>query len=218
MASRSSSLVSIILCTYNRAGLLPLAIRSVQQQSYADWELVIIDDGSSDGTERIVRKFTKADERIRYHYQPNAGLARARNEGMRRSRGAFLCFVDSDDELRKDHVASRLTYLARHPRTDFLHGGMKLIGPRSKHFVVDMTDTSRKIHLSRCHIGGTFFFRRKVLRYVRTFRTIPFGEDFDFFTRVKKRCTTAKVPYPTYLYHLETADRLCDIYTERLLK
>lgn len=218
MASRSPSLVSIILCTYNRAGLLPNAIRSVQQQNHTEWELIIIDDGSSDTTERVVQRFMKEDNRIRYHYQPNAGLARARNEGMRRSSGAFLCFVDSDDELRKDHIDRRLSYLAHHPRIDLLHGGMKLIGPRSKHYVVDMTDTTRKIHLSRCHIGGTFFFRRSVLRFVRTFRPIPFGEDFDFFTRVQRRCTTAKVSFPTYLYHLEAADRLCDIYTERLLK
>ncbi|NUN70396.1 MAG: glycosyltransferase family 2 protein [Bacteroidetes bacterium] len=218
MNRRQTPLVSIILCTYNRAALLPAAVRSVQRQTVTDWELIIIDDGSTDGTERIVRRFISEDARIRYHYQPNAGLARARNEGMRRSVGAFLCFVDSDDELRRDHLSLRLEYLTLHPRTEFIHGGMKLIGPRSKHYVVDMTDTSRKIHLRRCHIGGTFFFRRSVRRHVRTFRPIPFGEDFDFYTRVARRCRTAKVAFPTYLYHLDSADRLCDIHTARLLK
>jgi glycosyltransferase involved in cell wall biosynthesis len=211
-------MVSIILCTYNRAALLPDAIRSVLRQTVQEWELIIVDDGSTDGTRDLVRKFQRKDNRILYQFQTNKGLAKARNAGIRNSSGNFLCFVDSDDELKPEHLALRLRYLSRRPEVDFLHGGVILIGPKEKHFVVDMTDQRKKIHLSKCHIGGTFFFRRSVLRHVRTFRNIPFGEDFDFFTRAAKRCSIRKVTYPTYVYHLESEDRLCDIYTERLMK
>ena len=111
-----------------------------------------------------------------------------------------------------------MKYLDRNRNVDFLHGGMKLIGPKKKHYVVDLNDPGKKIHLSKCHIGGTFFFRRKILRRVKRFRAIPFGEDFDFFKRVEKYFTVRKVRFPTYLYHLETENRLCDVFTEELIK
>ncbi len=211
-------MVSIILCTYNRAPLLPRAINSVLKQTYTDWELVIIDDGSTDGTRSLVENYRQQEKRISYFFQQNAGLAKARNAGIRRAAGEFLCFVDSDDELIAAHLEKRMKYLERHPEVDFLHGGMKLIGPKKKQYVVDLNNPKRKIHLSRCHVGGTFYFRRRVLRHVKTFRAIPFGEDFDFYKRAEKYFTIRKVGYPTYLYHLETENRLCDVFTEELME
>ena len=211
-------LVSIILCTYNRAPLLPRAINSVLKQTYGNWELLIIDDGSKDITRSLVTRFMQKDERISYFFQPNAGLAEARNTGMRLAIGDFLCFLDSDDELAPEHLERRVSYLKRDWNVDFLHGGMKLIGPKKKHYVVDLRNPQRKIHLSKCHVGGTFFFRRNVLQHVKRFRAIPFGEDFDFYKRVEKYFTIKKVRFPTYLYHLETENRLCDVFTEELMK
>lgn len=211
-------MVSIILCTYNRASLLTNAIRSVQEQTYRDWELIIIDDGSTDKTKPLVRKFQSKDKRIIYHFQTNKGLAKARNEGIKQSTGDYLCFVDSDDELAPMHLETRLFCLSKNPSVDFLYGGMKLIGSKQQQYVVDMTDPSKKIHLSKCHVGGTFFFRRKVLRYVRTFQAMPFGEDFDFFRRAARRCSIKKVRYPTYIYHVDGEDRLCAQFTKKLLK
>lgn len=208
--------VSIILCSYNRVSLLPRAIRSVVRQRYADWELIVVDDGSTDGTRRLMQRYTAADARIIYAYQKNKGLAEARNTGMHIASGDFLCFLDSDDELTPDHVRRRVEWMTKLPSVDFFHGGVKLVGPRSKRFVVDVTDPTKKIHVRHCHIGGTFFFRRTVLRRVKKFRPIPFGEDFDFYRRVEKHCTIKKISDATYVYHLETENRLCDIFTEQL--
>ena len=211
--------VSIILCTYNRAALLPRAINSVLKQTYDNWELIVVDDGSKDKTRALVEEYSKKEERISYFHQFNAGLASARNTGMRLAIGDYLCFLDSDDEFAPLHLEERVRYLGRGRNwaVDFLHGGMKLIGSREKRYVVDLTDPSKKIHLSKCHVGGTFFFRRDVLKRVKTFKPIPFGEDFDFYTRVEKYFTVRKVHYPTYIYHLEAEDRLCDVYTEKLM-
>ncbi|MEW5798408.1 MAG: glycosyltransferase family A protein [Bacteroidota bacterium] len=212
--------VSIILCTYNRAGLLPRAIDSVLQQTYDDWELVVVDDGSKDKTRALIDEYSTKDDRISYFHQLNAGLAHARNTGMQLAIGDYLCFLDSDDEFAPTHLEERVQYLerSRNWNVDFLHGGMKLIGPKEKRYVVDLTDPSKKIHLSKCHVGGTFFFRRDVLKRVKTFKPIPFGEDFDFYTRVEKYFTVRKVRYPTYIYHLEAEDRLCNVYTEKLME
>ncbi len=90
-----SSTVSVIIPSYNRAATVGRAIESVVTQDYDDLEVLIIDDGSTDNTRDIVRRFS--DTRIRYHFQPNRGIAAARNVGIALARGPWLAFLDSDD-------------------------------------------------------------------------------------------------------------------------
>ena len=187
-------------------------------QTYRNWELIIIDDGSADATRSVVQNFQSKNNRILYHFQTNKGLAKARNAGLRKVKGSLICFVDSDDELAPRHLENRASYLHRYPLVDFLYGGMKLIGPKKKHYVVDLTNPSKKIHLSKCHVGGTFFFRTKVLRRVKGFHDLAFGEDFDLYSRVAKSFTVRKVRFQTYLYHLDSENRLCDVFTEKLMQ
>lgn len=100
-------LLSLIIPTHNRAELLPRAIDSVLAQTDPDWELIIVDDGSTDGTKAAVEPFT--DLRIRYIYQENRQLNGARNTGVANVKGAYAGFLDDDDELLPDHIA-RLRY------------------------------------------------------------------------------------------------------------
>lgn len=86
---------SIIIPTYNRATFLPRAIESVLAQTYTNWELIIVDDGSTDNTKEIVAIYT--DSRIRYIYQQNAERSVARNNGIRNAIGDYVCFLDSDN-------------------------------------------------------------------------------------------------------------------------
>lgn len=86
---------SIILPTYNRAHFLPKAIESVLAQTFEDWELVIVDDGSTDNTKEVVLAYQ--DPRIVYFYQENQERSAARNNGMSKAKGDFICFLDSDD-------------------------------------------------------------------------------------------------------------------------
>lgn len=89
--------VSILLPTYNRAKFLSEAISAALAQTYTDLEIVLVDDGSSDGTRELVESFQKNDDRVRYIYQDNAGVSVARNRAMRESRGDLIAFLDSDD-------------------------------------------------------------------------------------------------------------------------
>jgi glycosyltransferase involved in cell wall biosynthesis len=88
--------VSVIIPTWNRALLLPRAIESVLTQTFADWELIIVDDGSRDGTENVCNRFG-ADPRVRYHRTENQGVSAARNCGIELARSDWLAFLDSDD-------------------------------------------------------------------------------------------------------------------------
>lgn len=88
---------SIVVPTYNRAAFLSKAIDSVLAQTYTDWELIIVDDGSSDNTREVVSQYT--DERITYIYQQNAERSSARNNGIAYAKGDYVCFLDSDNAM-----------------------------------------------------------------------------------------------------------------------
>ncbi|MCE9625034.1 MAG: glycosyltransferase, partial [Deltaproteobacteria bacterium] len=87
---------SIILATYNRAHLLPRAIASVFSQDYADWELLVVDDGSVDATESLMRDCQNQDPRVRYLKKSHSGLAKTRNAGLSEAKGSYVTFLDSD--------------------------------------------------------------------------------------------------------------------------
>jgi hypothetical protein len=95
---------------------------------------------------------------------------------------------------------------------DVLHGGIVPIGPRSGHYVVDLTAKGRKIHVTKCLASGTIFAKRSVLRQVRGFRDVSFGEDYDLMQRLSRRFVVKRVRWPTYKYHTEVPDRLCALY------
>lgn len=90
-------LVSIIMPAYNAGEFIAESIESVIKQTYIDWELIVIDDGSTDNTATIVQEYVSKEKRIRYYYQENAKLAKARNSGIEKSNGDLIAFLDSDD-------------------------------------------------------------------------------------------------------------------------
>jgi glycosyltransferase involved in cell wall biosynthesis len=95
--SEIQCLFSIVIPTYNRAHLISRAIDSVVNQTYKNWELIIVDDGSTDNTKELVENYTRKDNRIRYVYQENAERSAARNKGVENAKGEYVCFLDSDD-------------------------------------------------------------------------------------------------------------------------
>lgn len=89
--------ISIIIPTYNRAHLISKAITSVINQTYAAWELIIVDDGSTDNTDAVINEFL-SDKRIKYYKKNNSGAAESRNMGVEKATGDLISFLDSDDE------------------------------------------------------------------------------------------------------------------------
>lgn len=103
------TMISIIIPSYNRAQLISIGIQSIIDQTYQNWELIIIDDGSTDRTEEVIRSFN--DIRIRYIYQVNAERSAARNNGIRNAKGEWICFLDSDDEYLPNHLELLINYI-----------------------------------------------------------------------------------------------------------
>lgn len=106
-------LVSVILPTKDRREQLGVAITSVQEQTYAHWELIVVDDGGSDGSDALVAKFIETDPRIRYVAQENTGVSGARNHGIRLSSGHFLAYLDSDNTWVPEFLEVMVGFLVR---------------------------------------------------------------------------------------------------------
>ena len=109
----NNSFFSIILPTYNREKLIIKAINSVVNQTYSNWELIIIDDGSTDNTKEIIAKKQTEDSRIIYIYQENSDRSTARNNGIKNALGKYICFLDSDDIYEKNHLSILYTEILK---------------------------------------------------------------------------------------------------------
>jgi len=110
---------SVIIPTYNRKDLVINSIRSVLNQEFEDYELIIIDDGSQDRTQPFVQENFASERRLKYFYKENAERGAARNYGWKRAQGDFITFLDSDDLMHPDHLAVLHQYILKNPEVEF---------------------------------------------------------------------------------------------------
>lgn len=97
-------LVSIIVPCYNQAQYLPEALQTVLEQTYQNWECIIVNDGSPDNTELVAKEWLAKDSRFKYIYKENGGLSSARNVGIENSKGEFILPLDADDKISNNYL------------------------------------------------------------------------------------------------------------------
>jgi len=107
----SNPFFSIVIPAYNRAYILPETIGSIQEQSFENWEVIVVDDGSKDSTRELVESLSIEDKRIRYVYQSNAERSVARNNGADHALGNYLMFLDSDDKYAPGHLEKLFAFI-----------------------------------------------------------------------------------------------------------
>lgn len=195
-----SKFFSVIVCSYNRANLLPRALDSLLAQSEGDWEMIVVDDGSSDSTEEVVRKYSALSDAIRFFQRAcNRGVGAARNIGIAVSQGRFVTFLDSDDEYAVDHLASRKQLLRSQSSLRVLHGGLRIVGDP---YVADKDNPGKRIHLDQCAVGGTFFVRRDVFSEIGGFDDRGYAEDARFIEKASaSKIEVRKTNHPSYVYY-----------------
>ena len=114
----NQKLISVIIPTFNRENLIKDAINSVLEQTYQNFEILIIDDGSTDDTSDVVKSI--GDTRIKYIYQENAGVSRARNNGIENAQGEYIAFLDSDDFWHPEKLEKQATVLDQNSDADIV--------------------------------------------------------------------------------------------------
>lgn len=115
-------MVSIIIPTFNRAHLIGSTLRSISQQTYTDWECVVVDDGSTDDTAFVVQEYTSSDSRFKYFVRPDSmkkGANASRNYGYQKSSGAFVMWFDSDDIMHPEKIETQMKLLQSDASLDF---------------------------------------------------------------------------------------------------
>jgi glycosyltransferase involved in cell wall biosynthesis len=180
-------LVSVVIPCYGQAPFLEEAIESVLAQTYAQVEIVVVDDGSPDNAARLAGRFPW----VRCVRQPNAGLAAARNAGIRESEGELLVFLDADDRLLPRALESGIAHLREHPEAAFAFGRyrrMDLQGARLENDEQPRPDADPYAVFLRYNYAGipaTGIYRRSALEDAGNFdETLPGAEDYDLGLRL----------------------------------
>jgi glycosyltransferase involved in cell wall biosynthesis len=182
--------VSIIMPAYNVESYVGDAIRSALAQTYTDFELIVVDDGSKDGTADVVRQLASSDSRIHLVQHANRGLAGARNSAMRAARGAYLALLDSDDLWEPDFLAEQIAILDADPAVDIVTGnGWCLGGAKHGQLARPCPDPRPAPDLASI-IGDEWsvfimsVFRRHVYTTIGPFdEEMRSNEDYDFWLR-----------------------------------
>jgi glycosyltransferase involved in cell wall biosynthesis len=183
-------LVSIVLPTYNRAGLLAEAVASVRAQTFSNWELLVVDDGSTDGSAGALPD----DPRVKLVRREHSGnIAAVRNAGLDAAAGDYIGFLDSDDRWHARKLERQVERLARSPEAGWCHGEAGLIDaagnpvpmragvpwrPREGRFIEDVLTTEASIALQ------TVLVRRALALAVRFDERIPTVDDYDFIVQL----------------------------------
>jgi len=204
LIEQSIPTVSIILPTYNRAELIGDAISSVLAQSYGDFELIVVDDGSTDATAEVVDSFR--DPRIVFLQQENRGRAAARNKAIMASRGRYIAFLDSDDEYLDQKLDLQVAYMDSHSDIGMVYTSAYCIDergrPLDRHTYVASVagDIYKDVAFFRpvTITLPTVMLRREVLDSVGYFdEAMERFEDTDLWRRVAKRYRVGIIVEPT---------------------
>jgi len=199
--------VSVIIPTYNYARFIEQAIESVLVQSYRDFEIIVVDDGSTDNTEEVVAKF---DNRVHYIRQANRGPNAARNTGIRAARGEFIAFLDADDLWLPEKLALQIELAAARPEAGLIYGGILLFDSATQ-AVIGYAPLSRlhegwvmrHLYMDQFVTSPTPLIRREVFEQVGIFdERCMRSDDWDMWLRIAASYQFALVPKPLALYRV----------------
>ena len=199
--------VSVVIPTYNREKFLRDAIDSVLRQTFTDFEIIVVDDGSTDNTREIIKEYK--DPRVKYMYQENSGVSIARNNGINSSESEYIALLDSDDMYLENMLDKSVRTLDEHPEVGFTYGqtnlmreGYGIYRTRKSPFhqdsaIVGSVEQVRELLFHSPITTSTFVGRRHYIEETGEFHTdLWLCEDYHFFVRLAKRFSGYYVAEP----------------------
>ena len=179
--------ISVIIPTNNRSNFIKNALSSAQKQTFKDFEIIIVDDGSCDETYKVISNF---NSNIRYIYQPNCGVSSARNMGIQNSRGKLIAFLDSDDLWHPEKLQKQYDFLENNKAINICYTGSYWIRNREKvnppkRYAPRSGNIFQHI-LDCCFVGASFTILRRELfdKYGLFDESLPVCEDHDLWIRL----------------------------------
>lgn len=200
---RSQPLVSIVLPTYNGARFLAAAIDSCVAQTYGNWELIIVDDGSRDETPRLVADYVQKDCRVQYvKHAVNRKLPAALNTGFRQAGGELLTWTSHDNLFRPTALAVMAAFLEAHPDVDVVYAERTLIDEKGRAVGYGVARPPEELPYWNA-VGGCFLFRRSLADRVGPYEEQLFlAEDYEFWLRALGKCRFHALHADLYLYRV----------------
>lgn len=175
--------IAIIVPCYNQGKFLQEALDSVLSQSLQDWELVIVDDGSSDNSATVAKSYVAKDSRIRYVYQENAGPSAARNKGVRLTSAPLIFFLDGDNLIHRELLSRGVMYIKSHNDCTLYYSRAQYFGTRDGEFVLNYT-SYRDLLVSNSIDCACIVRREDFLRIGGFDEQMRGYEDWEFFIRL----------------------------------
>lgn len=182
-------MVSVVIPVYNRETTIERAIRSVLEQTYSDFEIIVVDDGSEDNSSQVIRSLQQGNDKIRYYYQKNSGPSAARNKGITEARGEYIAFLDSDDYWYPQKLAKQMALFETHPEVGIVYCWAEVINHRGKkwckspkytgHVFEDLLAEGNFIPTS-----GTLAKRQTLLEVGGFDEALKSTEDWDLWLRI----------------------------------
>ena len=203
-----SKLVSVVIPTHNRADLLPRAIDSVLNQTYTNFEILVVSDGSTDNTEEVVKAYSDKDARVKYYgYSPARGGNIARNTGIEASHGEYIAFLDDDDEWLPEKLEKQVMLLNQNDNVGLVYTGVHIIYVNEKVEYNSMSkergDLKKRILIDNC-VGttSTVVLRKSILQKSGMFDIeLKALQDFDLWIRIAQYSNVDVVPEPMINYY-----------------
>lgn len=196
MNKTNNPLVSIVIPVYNASNTILSTLESVRCQSYKDFEVIIVNDGSKDSSELIIFKYieTHKDLKIKFISQLNQGVSKARNVGMKQAEGEFIALLDSDDEWLSNKLERQMQIFKERPEIDFL--GTNRNGEHFEKFLnIKFQPLTRipakKLLYKMFFITPTVIFKKNILEDIGFFdENQSFSEDANYFIKISiaKNC------------------------------
>lgn len=183
-------MVSVVIPTYNRAHLIEEALDSVFAQTFKDYEVILVDDGSTDGTEALVKR--RYDGKVKMIRQENQGISGARNTGIANASGKYVAFLDSDDKWLPEKLAQQTAYMEAHPEIGLLSTKLARYDLGDKQEVEicpsEFPKSFSELLNGRNHVPTTTtMIRRECFAKAGVFdRTLPVAEDWDLWLRISE--------------------------------
>jgi glycosyltransferase involved in cell wall biosynthesis len=206
--STDAPIVSVVMPVYNSKAYLADSIGSILAQTFADWELICVDDGSSDGSLEILQSYQRADPRVRVITRPNTGVTRARNDGIAVARGRYIAAMDSDDVALPERLGGQVNYMDRHPECVGLGAAVRIVGPDLMPICDEPKpldhETIDQLTLAGCGaaiLQPAAMFRTEAVRQIGGYRDECFiHEDTDLYLRLAEIGRLANLPDIMLLY------------------
>jgi glycosyltransferase involved in cell wall biosynthesis len=199
----SGPLVSIVLPTYNGSRHLAGSVESCLDQTYQNWELVIVDDASDDDTPTIVKEFTAKDARIRFvRHDENRMLPAALNTGLGMTHGELLTWTSDDNYYRPQALYAMVSFLTANSGIDIVYASYSLIDSEDRMLGLQPVRPASRLAYQSC-MGPCFLFRRRVLESLEGYDENCFlVEDYEFWLRAKDLFRFAPLQEDLYLYRV----------------